>query len=186
MSTLEPRRWLAAGLFAAAALTAHGAGPRLRGPNLGQPIDPATAAAPYPSIFPDGRGLPPGSGTARAGAMVYASHCVACHGEAGRGSSAEHLTSDGALTGPEPDRAINNYWPYATTLFDFTRRAMPMNAPGSLSDDEVYAVTAYLLSLGNIVGADDVLNAETLPKIRMPNRDGFVWIDVPNGAPKRR
>ena len=97
--------------------------------------------------------------------------------------TAEELAGGtGALTSAAPDKTIGLYWPYATTLFDFTRRAMPMDAPGSLSDDEVYALCAYLLFANGLVGERDEMNARSLPAVRMPNRDGFVWVDAPRGA----
>lgn len=194
MSTPEPhalrhRVRIAALLLALTACVADaqtGFGPGAvpgRGPGLGQPLDgEALRALAGRSIYPDGRGLPPGQGTARAGLAVYAQHCRSCHGEAGRGGSGGALISGEPLRGPDPDPAVDNYWPYATTLFDFTRRAMPMDAPGSLADADVYAVTAYLLSLGGIIGEDDVLDAASLPRVRMPNRDGFIGIDAASGT----
>lgn len=147
-------------------------------PNLGRPIAEAELAGLTPRIFPDGRGLPRGQGSAATGKPIFAAKCASCHGPEGIGGSGGQLISHGRLTGPDPDPAINNYWPFATTIFDFTRRAMPMTAPGSLSDDEVYALTAYLLNLGGVIGIDDVIDATTLPQVRMPNRDGFDWIDA--------
>ena len=98
-----------------------------------------------------------------------------CHGPGGRGASADELAAGTeALTAKTPDKTIGLYWPFATTLFDFTRRAMPMDAPGSLSDDEVYALTAFLLYANGVIGEADEMNATSLPKVRMPNRDGFV------------
>ena len=90
-----------------------------------------------------------------------------------------HLVGRGPLSGADADKTVGNYWPFATTIFDFTRRAMPMTAPGSLTADEAYAVTAFLLFLNEVIGADEEMNARTLPAVKMPNRDGFVWIDVP-------
>ena len=115
---------------------------------------------------PDGGGLPPGSGTPAQGAVVYAQKCELCHGKEGQGGP------NAALSGPQ--RTVANYVPHATTIFDFTRRAMPWQQPKSLTNDEVYAVTAYILSLNKIIGDNDVMNAETLPNVQMPNRDGFV------------
>jgi len=135
-------------------------------PGLGTPITEADLALWDISIGPDGAGLPPGSGTPAQGAVVYAQKCELCHGKEGQnGPSA-------ALSGPQ--RTVANYVPHATTIFDFTRRAMPWLQPKSLSNDEVYAVTAYILALNKIIGDNDVMNAQTLPKVRMPNRDGFV------------
>lgn len=143
---------------------------------LGQPIAPADAAAWDISIGPDGAGLPAGRGTAAQGERVYVEKCQACHGEKGAGKPNDALVGGiGTLAaGQAPVRTVGSYWPYATTLFDYVRRAMPFQAPKSLSDEEVYAVSAYILHLNGIVGADDVLDARSLPKVRMPNRDGFI------------
>lgn len=134
------------------------------------------------SIPPSGAGLPAGSGTAKQGAAVYAAKCLACHGEKGAGKPADALVGGiGSLATARPVRTVGSYWPYATTLFDYTRRAMPITNPLSLSDDEVYAVSAYVLFLNGIVGEDAVMNAQTLPQVKMPNRDGFVSDWPPRG-----
>jgi hypothetical protein len=131
------------------------------------------------TIFPDGRGLPPGRGTAKEGHAIYAERCASCHGANGEGATAEELIGEPKPPSPEnPSKAIGSYWPYPTTVFDFIRRSMPPGAPGSLSADQIYAVTAYLLAASKIIADNDEMNAETLPKIKMPNRDGFIWIDV--------
>jgi S-disulfanyl-L-cysteine oxidoreductase SoxD len=127
-------------------------------------------------IGPDGKGLPDGSGTAAEGAEVYAIKCLACHGAEGAGQPNDVLAGGhGTLTDAAPVKTIGSYWPYATTVFDYIRRAMPYTQPQSLTDDEVYAVTAYLLRLNGIIGEGDVMNAETLPRVAMPNRDNFTW-----------
>ena len=126
------------------------------------------------SIGPDGAGLPPGSGTPKQGAEVYATKCVACHGAEGANGINDRLVGgQGTLTSATPVKTIGSYWPYATTVFDYVRRAMPYPAPHSLSDAEAYAVTAYLLHLNGIIGADDLMDATSLPKVKMPNRGGF-------------
>jgi mono/diheme cytochrome c family protein len=135
-------------------------------PGLGKPVTEADLALWDISIGPNGVGLPPGSGTPAQGAVVFAEKCEICHGKEGKGGASA------ALAGPE--RNIANYVPYVTTIFDFTRRAMPWQQPKSLTNDEVCAVTAYILTLNKIIGDNDVMNAETLPKVKMPNRDGFV------------
>jgi S-disulfanyl-L-cysteine oxidoreductase SoxD len=146
-------------------------------PRFGQPISPADLAPWDISIAPDGVGLPPGSGTPAQGEAVYAKYaCALCHGDKGAGGPGGALVGGGPLSGTPttPAKLIGNYWPYATTIFDFTRRAMPWQQPKTLTDDEVYAVTAYILALNKIIGENDVMNAATLPKVKMPNRDGFV------------
>jgi cytochrome c len=146
-------------------------------PNLGRPATQAEIAGWDISIAPDGRGLPPGSGTPSQGAQVYTQKCQACHGEKGVGGPNDRLAGgQGTLASKTPVRTVGSYWPYATTVFDYVRRAMPFAQPHSLSDNEVYAVTAYLLSLNGIIGERDVMNAETLPKVKMPNRDNFILV----------
>jgi len=149
-------------------------------PRLGAPVKPEVSKAWATTVFPDGRGLPAGSGTAAQGKVVYAARCVGCHGPEGRGETAEELVGrELPLTDPDTAQTIGSYWPYATTLFDYTRRAMPMDKPGSLTADEVYAVSAYLLHLNGVIGPDDEMNGVTLPQVRMPNRGGFVPVDAP-------
>jgi cytochrome c len=145
------------------------------GPGLGRPATPAEIAAVDISVGPDGDGLPPGSGTPKQGADVYVAKCVACHGPEGANGINDRLVGGrGTLTSPSPVKTVGSYWPHATTIFDYVRRAMPYPAPHSLTDNDAYAVTAYLLHLNGIIGPDDVMDATSLPKVRMPNRDGFV------------
>jgi cytochrome c len=144
------------------------------GQRFGQPIAPEDAAAWDISIAPDGVGLPPGSGTPAQGAVVYAEKCAACHGQKGEGQPNDRLVG-GQLTGDQPAvKTVGSYWPYATTLFDYTRRAMPWQQPKSLTNDEVYAVSAYILRLNGIIGENEVMDASTLSKVTMPNREGFI------------
>lgn len=146
-----------------------------RGPNLGAAPTPAMLAAMDTSIPPSGAGLPPGSGSVAQGQKVYESRCQTCHGPKGAGKPADPLVGGiGSLASGKPMRTVGSYWPYATTLFDYTRRAMPTNAPQTLSNDEVYAVSAYVLFLNGIVAESAVMNAQTLPQVKMPNRDGFI------------
>src|SRR6478609_9176825 len=140
------------------------------GPGRGQKITEADLALWDISIGPDGVGLPAGSGTPAQGKVVFEQKCEVCHGKDGYGGKNSMLAPPPGKTG----RTMANYVPHATTMFDFTRRAMPWPQPKSLTSDEVYAVTAYILALNKIIGENDVLNAETLPKVQMPNRDGFV------------
>jgi len=147
-------------------------------PQLGQPIAPADIAAWDISITPDGMGLPPGRGTAIEGEAIYVAKCQACHGEKGT-KPGDALA--GALVGgmgtlaPDktPIKTVGSFWPYATTLFDYVRRAMPFQESKSLTADELYAVSAYILNLNGIIGPNDAIDAHSLPKVRMPNRDGF-------------
>lgn len=157
---------------------------RAAGPMLGRAAPAELVAARNASVYPDGRGLPPGHGDVETGRAVFREKCASCHGPAGEGGPGGHLVGRGPLTGPDADRTVGNYWPYATTLFDFVRRAMPMNAPGSLTADETYAVTAFVLFLNGVVDAQGVLDPHALARVRMPNRDGFVWIDV-KGQPRQ-
>ena len=148
---------------------------------LGHEATAAELAAAGYTVFPDGKGLPGGQGTAREGKAVYQQFCAACHGRNAGGEDAAALVGGrGSLTSERPRRTVESYWPYATTLWDYVRRSMPYEAPGSLTDDEIYSVVAHLLNLMGLVGEDDVLDRESLPKIEMPNRDGFVADDRPD------
>ena len=144
-------------------------------PHLGTPISEADIAAWDIDILPDGTGLPPGSGTATQGAPIYAVKCALCHGVNGEGGISLALIGGEPLTnGIDTGKTIGNFWEYATTIFDYTRRAMPWLTPRTLDDDEVYALTAYMLSINGVIGDGEVMNAETLPAVQMPNRDGFI------------
>ena len=124
--------------------------------------------------MPDGTGLPPGSGTASQGAAIFAQKCAGCHGEGGKGGVSGALVGGPAVATLDGGKTIKNYWPYATTVYDYIRRAMPYSAPRSLTDPEVYSLTAYILALNGLFGENDTLTAETLPKVQMPNRDNFI------------
>jgi cytochrome c len=152
-----------------------------QGANLGRPLAPDEIRKIDITVSTDGRGLPPGSGSVSAGAAMYSKYCQSCHGEKGAGKPQDQLTGGlGSLATAKPIKTPASYWPSATTLFDYIRRAMPITAPQSLTSDEVYAVTAYVLSIDGIVPADAVLDAKSLPKVKMPNRDGFVsWWPKP-------
>ena len=145
-------------------------------PNLGRPISPEDLASWDISIGPDGAGLPPGSGTVRQGEAVFSAKCQACHGEKGAGTPNDRLVGgQGSLPGDKPPvKTIGSYWPYATTLFDYIRRAMPFNESKSLTNDEVYGVVAYLLNLNGIIAEGETMNAQSLAKVTMPNQEGFV------------
>ncbi|HWI15645.1 MAG TPA: cytochrome c [Burkholderiales bacterium] len=144
-------------------------------PRLARVATAAETAAWDISIPPSGEGLPAGRGTVKEGEAVYATHCQACHGAKGEGKPADRLVGGvGSLKSAAPVRTVGSYWPYATTLFDYTRRAMPLTRPMSLTNDQVYAVTAYLLYLNGIVDEGAALDARTLPLVRMPNAGGFI------------
>jgi S-disulfanyl-L-cysteine oxidoreductase SoxD len=156
------------GMIVSVALAAGG--PGYRGPfGLGRVPSTAEIKARDIAVGPDGAGLPPGRGTAQAGEQVYQAKCVACHGPTGTEGPMDKLVG-----GKLPVKTIGSFWPYPTTVFDYIRRAQPFNQPGSLTDDEVYALTAWLLFRNQVIAADQVIDAETLPNVRMPNRDGFV------------
>lgn len=132
-------------------------------------------------VSPDGTGLPEGNGTVGEGEILYASKCLFCHGVNGEGGINERLVSMAGEEFPDENvacgfecRTIGNYWPYATTLYDYILRSMPMNAPGSLTNDEVYSISAYLLYLNRIISEDTQLNAENLKNVVMPARDKFI------------
>jgi S-disulfanyl-L-cysteine oxidoreductase SoxD len=163
--------------FALVLLLCAAAGPALAAvvPHFGVPADPARLKAWDISIAPDGAGLPPGKGSVTEGAQIYAAKCQACHGPNGEGKPADRLTGGiGSLTSAAPVKTVASYWPYATTLFDYIRRAMPVTSPRSLTDPEAYALVAYILSVDGIVKKNALLDAKSLAKIKMPNRDGFI------------
>ena len=144
-------------------------------PNLGRPLTPEEVRRIDITVAVDGAGLPPGSGSVTAGAAVYAQKCQSCHGPQGAGGPQDRLTGGlGTLASSKPVKTAMSYWPHATTVFDYIRRAMPINTPQTLTNNEVYAVTAYLLSIDGIIPKDAVLDAKSLPQVKMPNRDGFV------------
>jgi cytochrome c len=148
------------------------------GPGLGVPASPEQVAAWTLTVLPDGTGLPPGSGTARAGETIYAQKCLGCHGAEGKDGPNDRLAGGhGTLASEAPVKTVGSYWPYATTVFDYVRRAMPFTQPQSLSDDETYALTAYLLYLNEIVGLDDRIDAQSLPAVEMPNQANFYRVD---------
>lgn len=137
---------------------------------------------------PDGRGLPEGSGSVEQGKLVYQEQCVACHGQNLEGGIGDRLVGGrGTLVNNDPNKApmktVESYWPYSTTIFDYVKRAMPLTAPDSLTNDQVYAVTAYILSQAKIISPDTVLDASSLAAVKMPNRDGFIPDPRPDKFP---
>ena len=148
-----------------------------QGLGLGQALDARTLSGWDIDISPSGKGLPAGSGNSLGGAEIYSQKCQACHGENGTGGAANKLTGGtGSLNSSTPLKSIGSFWPYATTLFDYIRRAMPLNAPQSLSSDEVYALTAYVLSINGIIDKSIMISSENLAIIKMPNAKGFTSV----------
>jgi cytochrome c len=145
-------------------------------PNLGEKVTEADLKAWDITILPDGTNLPPGNGTAAAGAKVIAEKCALCHGEGAKGGKNAALISDAPLPPGqiEANKTIKNFWAHTSTLFDYVRRAMPWNAPRTLSDQEVWDAVAFLLAGNGIIGQNDVMNAQTLPKVKMPNEGNFI------------
>jgi S-disulfanyl-L-cysteine oxidoreductase SoxD len=151
-------------------------------PHLGKPISEADIKAWNVTILPDGTGLPRGNGTASEGARLFDTKgCSACHGQGAKGGIANMLIGSPSLTEPgiAANKTIANFWGQPTTLFDYIRRAMPWPTPRTLSDNEVYALCAYLFAENKLIPADEPMNAQTLPKVKMPNRDNFI-IKFPN------
>ena len=136
------------------------------------------------AIAPDGAGLPEGSGTPTAGREIFLASCARCHGDKGEGNIGPRLVGgQGSLATARPVKTVGSFWPYATTVWDYINRAMPFDQPGRLKPSEVYALTAYLLNLNGIIGPSEVMDAKTLPKVKMPNRDGFVADPRPDVGP---
>ena len=172
---MSMRRILAASVLALA--LAAGAA-RAQDAGLGKPLTESDIKQWDIAVLPDGTNLPPGSGTPAEGAKVFVEKCVMCHGDQAKGGVAPFYP---ALVGGQPltngidtVKTIANYYAYPTTIFDYVRRAMPYNMPRSLGDDEVYALTAYLLALNKLIGDGDPMDAKTLPQVKMPNRDNFI------------
>jgi S-disulfanyl-L-cysteine oxidoreductase SoxD len=143
--------------------------------DFGRPATPAEIKLWDIDVAPDGKGLPVGGGTVAQGKQIFADNCAACHGDNGQGGIKDRLAGgQGTLASGAPVKTVGSFWPYATTLYDYIHRAMPYPTPGSLSTDDTYAVTAYILSLNGIVPPDGKVDKDSLPKIKMPNRDGFI------------
>jgi cytochrome c len=175
-------RWpklLAAGAIVAAAIMS-----RALAYDFGRPATPDEIKLWDIDVRPDGKGLPEGNGTVAQGKQVFADNCAACHGDSGQGGIKDRLVGgQGTLASDKPIKTVGSFWPYATTLFDYIHRAMPYPTPGSLSDDDTYAVVAFILSLNGIIPADGKVDRASLPNIKMPNRDGF--IPDPDFDPRR-
>ena len=178
---------LAAGIaLLATAAAAQTPMPAYKG--IGSPAAKQEIQAADISISPEGKGLPPGSGSSKEGAAIYAEKCAVCHGSEGQGGKIGPRVVGGiadteTLTTLKPVRSVGGYWPYATSVWDFIRRAMPRGQSGTLTPNEVYALTAFILFKSKIIQEGDVLDAKTLPKVQMPNRNGFVparFADIPD------
>ena len=153
---------------------------------IGRPPTPEEIKAWDISVAPDGTGLPEGSGTVAQGKDLYASKCAKCHGDHAQGGDEAPLVGgQGTLRSPKPLKTVGSYWPYATTLFDYINRAMPFKQPGTLTPTQVYALCAFILNLNGIVPGNAVMDAKSLPQVKMPNRDGFVSDPRPDVGPKR-
>jgi mono/diheme cytochrome c family protein len=178
MCTRRAATALAAILALAPAASAQQSGYPLR-LDIGTTPTPQELAG-FLSVAPDGRGLPPGKGTYGEGRKTYVETCAACHGDKLEGIPTAGIGGDkliggrGTLASEAPVKTVESYWPYATTLFDYVKRTMPFTIPGSLTDDQVYSVVAYILGEANIVPRDALIDAQSLAAVQMPNRDGFV------------
>jgi cytochrome c len=173
MSTFKPLAFAALVALAVGSASALAADT----PGLGKPISKADIKAWDLFILPDGTNLPPGSGTAAQGAKLFTEKgCFACHGEGGKGGISNMLVGSPSLTvnGIASNKTIANFWGQTSTLFEYIRRAMPWPNPHTLSDDEVYALCAYLLAANKLIGENDVMDAKSLPQVKMPNRDNFI------------
>ncbi|HEX9470559.1 MAG TPA: cytochrome c [Bradyrhizobium sp.] len=170
MRTRELYLALLAGVALAFATSAHSQSPY----GIGRPATPAEIAGWNIDIDREGHNLPPGSGSVGHGHEIFDQQCAACHGAQGEGGVGDRLVGgQGTLATKTPVRTVGSYWPYAPTLFDYIRRAMPQNAPQSLNNEDVYAVSAYILNLNGLLPADATLDAKTLSAIKMPNRNMF-------------
>jgi cytochrome c len=170
-------------LFSSLAFEAADAQSKSATPHFGKPISEADIAPWNIDIrTSDGKGLPSGKGSVAEGKALYAAQCVACHGESAKGGSMYGTMVGGIGSFTTNARVLTpgSMYPYAPILFDYVRRTMPMDAPQSLSNDQVYALTAYILNLNGLVAGDAVMDAQSLPKIMMPNRDGFIQDDRPD------
>jgi hypothetical protein len=164
--------WRLSAILLAASVTVSAQSPRF---GVGRPPTADEIRSVGGAIAPDGTGLPAGSGTVAAGRQLFTAHCARCHGPMGEGDVGPRLVGgQGTLATLRPLKTVGSFWPHATTLWDYINRAMPFDRPGVLSAPEVYAAVAFVLNLNGIITDDQVIDAASLPRIRMPNRDGFV------------
>jgi S-disulfanyl-L-cysteine oxidoreductase SoxD len=176
--------WKVSALVFVASATLAAQSPKL---DVGRPPTPEEIRELGSPIPPDGRGLPPGSGSVATGQQVFAEKCARCHGPKGEGDVGARLVGgQGTLNTPRPLKTVGSFWPYATTLWDYVNRAMPFDQPGALEPADVYAAVAFVLNLNGIIDERAVMDAASLPKVRMPNRDGFVADPRPDVRPPKR
>ncbi len=165
-------------------LAAFAQGPKYK---VGRPATPEDIRATDQFVAPDGAGLPPGKGTAAEGRDIYSRRCARCHGAQGQGDQEGPLVGGkGSLKSAKPLRTVGSFWPYATTIYDYVHRAMPFDNPGLLDANQTYSVVALILHMNGIIGEKDEMNAQTLPKVRMPNRDGFIKDTRPDTGKARK
>ncbi len=183
MDARKSKQWLTAAILACsiAPLAVNAADP-----SLGRIATEAEIAGWNIDAFPDGKGLPAGKGTVASGERVYQTQCLACHGAKLEGGMGPALVGGaGSLTTEKPLKTVGSYWPYASTLFDYIRRAMPFQAPQSLSNEDVYSVTGYILHVNGLMKADDSVDAKSLTAVKMPNRNGFYVDNRPDAKNPR-
>ncbi|MBL8238780.1 MAG: c-type cytochrome [Bryobacterales bacterium] len=155
--------------------------------NAGRAATPEEIKATDQFMAPDGTGLPPGKGTAAEGRETYSRRCARCHGQQGQGDEEGPLVGGkGTLATPKPLKTVGSFWPYATTIYDYVHRAMPFDNPGLLDANQTYSVVALILHMNGIIGEKDEMNAQTLPKVKMPNRDGFIRDTRPDTGKKKK
>jgi cytochrome c len=181
--------WAAAALCTPAFAQAKKAdAPEAKAARIGKPASQEKIDAINLTVMPDGKGLPPGKGTAADGKTVFQTKCAVCHNDKGEGRPGQYpalVGGAGTINTPKPVKTVGSYWPYATTIFDYARRAMPYDQPGSLKPDEYYAVVAWILNANGIIGENEEMNATTLPKVKMPNRDNFLPDQRPDVKAKK-
>jgi S-disulfanyl-L-cysteine oxidoreductase SoxD len=157
-------------------------------PRIGKPAPDDKIAAMNLTVMPDGRGLPDGKGTVAAGTDLFKEKCAVCHNDHGEGRENQYpalVGGIGTINTPTPMKTVGSYWPYATTVFDYIRRAMPYDQPGTLKPDEIYSAVAFILHANGIIGENDEINKTTLPNVKMPNRNGFIPDARPDVKAKR-
>jgi len=155
---------------------------------IGKPASQDRIDAINQTVFPNGTGLPPGSGTAAKGKTIYKEKCAVCHNDKAEGREGQYpplAGGIGTINTPKPLKTPGSYWPYATTIFDFVRRAMPYDQPGTLSNEELYSLVGFILNVNGIIGENDEMNKDTPPKVKMPNAEGFIPDQRPDVKSKR-